>query len=53
MPINADRHRKNQMLKNATFEQRVKWHGEHAVAWGCRPLPEKLAAVMKKRGFSS
>ncbi len=49
MKINAEWHRRNKMPKNATFEQRVKWHKEHAKECACRPIPEKLKQEMKKR----
>ena len=49
MAINADWHRKNRMPRNATFEQRVKWHQEHNKHCNCRPgFPKKLAEHMKK-----
>lgn len=46
MPINADWHKKHRMPKNPTVEQRVAWHKEHAKACPCRPVPEKLAALI-------
>ena len=49
MAINAEWHRKNRMPKNATFEQRVKWHLEHQKNCSCRPISGKLAEEMKKR----
>ena len=48
--INAKWHLKNPMPKNPTFEQRVKWHREHAKECACRPIPEKLLKEMKSRG---
>ncbi|HEY3449193.1 MAG TPA: hypothetical protein VGK67_22745 [Myxococcales bacterium] len=50
MAINADWHRKNRMPKNPTTEQRVAWHLEHAKACSCRPIPEKLAALVAAHG---
>jgi hypothetical protein len=47
MKINAEWHKKNRMPKNASFEQRVKWHKEHAKNCACRPIPEKLLKEMK------
>ena len=48
MKINKEWHLKNKMPKNPTFEQRVKWHLEHAKNCTCRPIPDKLKEEMKK-----
>jgi len=48
--MDAEWHRKNKMPKNATLEQRIAWHREHAKHCKCRPIPEKLKKEMKKRG---
>lgn len=53
MKINKEWHEKNQMPKNATFEQRLQWHLEHLKHCACRrELPKKLAEEMKKRGIA-
>lgn len=49
MSINASWHQKNVMPKNATTEQRIKWHLAHAKACGCRPIPAKLLEVINTR----
>lgn len=49
MPINAIWHKAHRMPKNASLEQRIAWHREHAVACGCRPVPEKVIEEMKKK----
>jgi hypothetical protein len=50
MKINKEWHEKNKMPKNATFEQRVKWHLEHLKNCSCRTeIPSKLAEEMRKR----
>ena len=52
MAINKEWHLKNRMPRNATFEQKVKWHAEHNEHCACRPgFPKKLAEEMKKRGM--
>ena len=54
MKINQEWHEKNKMPKNATFEQRVKWHLEHLKNCSCREgLPKKLAEEMKRRNILS
>jgi hypothetical protein len=50
MAINKEWHLKNRMPKNATFEERVKWHKEHNKNCSCHPgFPKKLVEEMKKR----
>lgn len=49
MAINKEWHLKNKMPKNATFEERVKWHLEHQKNCNCRPIPEKLLEEMKQK----
>lgn len=36
MKINREWHLKNKMPKNATLEQKIKWHGAHAKNCQCR-----------------
>ncbi len=50
MTINKGWHLKNRMPKDATFEERVKWHIEHNNNCSCYPgFPKKLEEEMKKR----
>lgn len=49
MKINRGWHEKNRMPKNATFEQRVKWHLEHQKNCTCRPIPDKLLQKMNEK----
>lgn len=47
--INADWHKKNQMPKNATFEQRVKWHKQHLKHCACRTdLPADIKKALAR-----
>jgi len=46
--INEKWHRANKMPKNATFEQRIKWHKGHAKFCACRPIPNKLLVNLSK-----
>jgi hypothetical protein len=53
MAINREWHLRNKMPKNASFEERVKWHLSHNENCACRPgFPEKLKIEMKKKGIS-
>ena len=47
--LNKEWHLAHPMPKNATFEERIEWHLEHSKNCGCRPIPEKLKAEIKKR----
>lgn len=50
MAINKEWHLKNKMPKNATFEEKVKWHTEHNGNCFCHPgFPKKLLEEMEKR----
>jgi hypothetical protein len=52
MAINKEWHMKHKMPKNASFEEKVKWHREHNKHCNCRPgFPKKLAEEMKKKGI--
>jgi hypothetical protein len=51
MKLNKEWHLKHPMPKNPTFEQRVKWHLAHQRHCSCRPIAEKLAEEMKKKGI--
>jgi len=49
MPINREWHEKNRMPKNATDEQRLKWHLEHAKHCDCRPLTKDFEAKLRAK----
>jgi hypothetical protein len=40
--INKAWHEKNKMPKNATLDQKIKWHKEHQKSCGCRKIPKSL-----------
>jgi hypothetical protein len=51
MKINKTWHLKNKMLKNATLDQKIKWHEGHAKNCTCRdsrPMIAKLKEKLKK-----
>ncbi|HUC79055.1 MAG TPA: hypothetical protein VMQ58_02325 [Candidatus Saccharimonadales bacterium] len=35
-------HEQHKLPKNATEEERLKWHIEHQKQCGCRPIPKSL-----------
>ncbi len=49
MKINKKWHQANKMPKNASLEQRVRWHVDHARECGCRPIPKTIKEEMLKR----
>lgn len=53
MKINKEWHKENKMPKNATFEERVRWHLEHQKNCKCAPIPKKLAEQMKEKGIKN
>jgi hypothetical protein len=48
MSLSKAWHDKHPMPKNATLDQRIRWHRQHAKHCGCRPIPAEIAAAMKK-----
>jgi hypothetical protein len=42
VPVNPDWHTANPMPPHATFEERVAWHRERALACGCREPPPDI-----------
>jgi len=45
--INADWHKANRMPPKATTAQRIRWHQAHEINCACRPIPEKLLALIR------
>jgi hypothetical protein len=45
--LNAAWHKANRMPKNPTTAQRIRWHQAHEKNCACRPIPEKLLALMR------
>jgi hypothetical protein len=48
--LNKAWHEKHVMPKNATLEQRVKWHEAHSKHCGCREMPASIAKLIAERG---
>lgn len=46
-------HKQNRMPCNATPQQRVAWHLEHAKHCQCRPIPDSVLALTTNQGGSS
>ena len=50
--FNARWHTRHPMPRNATLEQRVKWHLAHASTCGCRDIPKAVIAELRARGMA-
>ncbi|MDF2980593.1 MAG: hypothetical protein K0Q69_365 [Devosia sp.] len=50
MKINREWHLAHRMPSNATLEQRLEWHAEHAVHCGCREIPPGIRKELEARG---
>lgn len=48
--INPEWHKAHVMPKNATEEQRIAWHVEHAKHCGCREITSGVAELFRKHG---
>ena len=49
LKLNKAWHEKHRMPPRATLAQRIRWHLSHQKHCHCRPIPARLAAVMKER----
>jgi len=47
--INREWHEQHRMPANATLDQRIAWHTEHAKHCSCRPMPGKLMQEIERR----
>ncbi|HUC94680.1 MAG TPA: hypothetical protein VMR19_01595 [Candidatus Saccharimonadales bacterium] len=48
MAVNREWHLANRMPKNATEEERAKWHKAHLENCGCYPLSESTKKLIAK-----
>jgi hypothetical protein len=44
--INRPWHEAQPMPSKPTLQQRVAWHRAHALACGCRPVPESIRSII-------
>ena len=50
--LNREWHQTHRLPRNATLEERIAWHVEHAQVCGCRDMPERIKAKLKERGMA-
>jgi uncharacterized protein YdhG (YjbR/CyaY superfamily) len=46
--MNSPWHEQHVLSKAASLEQRIAWHREHQKRCGCRPIPPRLLAQMRR-----
>lgn len=51
MKLNREWHLAHPMPSNASLEQRLEWHAEHAVSCGCREIPPSIRKELEARGL--
>jgi len=51
--VNKQWHEENRLAPGASFDERVRWHLEHAKACGCRPVPPKVLEEIERRELGS
>lgn len=49
MSINKTWHENNKMPRNASVEERIRWHLAHQKHCACRPIPARLMTEIRKR----
>jgi hypothetical protein len=47
--MNKEWHKANKLSPKALLDERIRWHLAHAKQCGCRPIPQSILAVIKKR----
>ena len=50
--INREWHEAHRMPKNASEDERIAWHIDHAKNCGCRKIEGKLAELLQRRGIA-
>jgi hypothetical protein len=45
--MNSEWHREHRLPRNASKEERLAWHKEHARVCACRPPPPSILAEIK------
>lgn len=51
MKINKEWHEAHRLPRNATFEERLESHRDHAENCNCRESPEHIKRELEKRGM--
>ena len=49
LKLNSSWHSKHAMPRNATLEQRAKWHLAHAKHCGCRQIPATVNSYLARQ----
>lgn len=51
--LNREWHLTHKLPRNATLEQRLDWHAQHAEQCGCREMPASIRQELEARGWTS
>jgi hypothetical protein len=49
--VNRDWHQQHRLGSDASHDDRVTWHVEHATVCGCRSIPSDVLEEMTRRGI--
>lgn len=49
--LNREWHLAHRLGRDASMEERIAWHIEHAANCLCRPIPAKVLVEMDRRGL--
>jgi hypothetical protein len=52
MSINREWHALHKLARNASMEERLHWHLQHAANCGCRDMPDTIRRELEARGLS-
>lgn len=51
--LNRQWHETHRMPRNATLEERLDWHVQHAANCNCREMPPTIKAQLEARGWTA
>ena len=51
--LNRQWHSDHRLARDATLEERLDWHREHAEHCGCREMPASIRQELEARGWTS
>jgi len=52
MTINREWHAMHKLHRNASIEERLHWHVQHAANCGCREIPPNIWRELEARGLN-
>jgi hypothetical protein len=52
MAMNREWHAAHQLPRNATLDERIRWHIEHTASCGCRQMPAAIKRELEAWGVA-